>query len=108
MNVLYIWRRVIDIKWSSEGDRLAVFAERSQGRKFVIVSLSDARARELDIDTPRGTWFDWSPDGRWIVFSHQSDEYYVLHEVSSGEERAILDTTLPRGGGRREEGGGMY
>ncbi len=90
VNVLYSWRRVIDIKWSSEGDRLAIFAETSQGRRFVIVSLWDACARELDTDTPRGTWFDWSPDGRWIVFQHKSNESYVLHEVSSGEDRRIL------------------
>ena len=91
MNVLYRWNQVVDLKWSPEGEELAVFALTQNGPKLVIVSLSDSRVRELPMRPLRGTWFDWSPDGRWIAYGTSGEATYVLHEVDTGEEREIFE-----------------
>jgi len=91
VNVLYRWNQVVDLKWSPEGEELAVFALTQNGPKLVIVSLSDSRVRELPMLPLTGTWFDWSPDGRWIAYGTSGEATYVLHEVDTGEEREIFE-----------------
>jgi len=90
VNVLYDWRQLVDLKWSPDGQQLAVFALTANGPKLVIVSVSDARVRELPTRPPRGTWFDWSPDGEWIAYGIHGDGQ-VLHEVDTGEEREVFE-----------------
>jgi len=88
VNALYRWHQVVDLRWSPDGGDIAAFAIGAGGPKILIVSLADARVRELATQPPRGTWFSWSPDGRRIAY-RRGDEAYIVNELSSGEEHEI-------------------
>ncbi len=90
LRVLSKWNEIVDLKWSPSGDALAVYALTPSGTKLMIVSLSDSRVRELSTRPVHSTWFDWSPDGEWITYGTASDMVYVLHHLSTGEEREMF------------------
>ncbi len=91
LRVLYSWDQLVDLKWSPDGRQIAVYALTRNGPKLALVSLPHSRVTELPTQPLRGTWFDWSPDGRWIAYGSQSEATYVLHQVETGEEREILE-----------------
>ena len=91
VRVLAEWDELVDLKWSPDGDALAVFALTPDGSKLMIISLNDARVRDLATQPLRGTWFDWSPDGEWITYGVRSDSAYALHNVASGAEHELFD-----------------
>jgi serine/threonine protein kinase/Tol biopolymer transport system component len=88
---LYSWDQLVDLKWSPDGERLAVYALTPGGPKLVLVSLSDSRVTGITTQPLRSAWFDWSPDGRWIAYGTESDATYVLHQIDSGEEREFFE-----------------
>jgi Tol biopolymer transport system component len=86
VDALFRWSQVIDLKWSPDGGEIAAFVVTAGGPKIVIVSLADARVREVVTRPPRGTWFAWSPDGRRIAYGSRGDEIYVVNELGPGKE----------------------
>ena len=91
VSMLYQWNRLMDLHWGANSRELAVMAETDDGVEVVIVPLEGAALpRRLDMPTPRGTRFGWSPNGRWIAYGSNNDAEWVLFDPSTGEERVVF------------------
>lgn len=60
-------------KWSPDGQEVAFISTRSGKPQIWVIRVRGGEARQLT-RTKRGVGeFEWSPDGRWIVFTAQAD-----------------------------------
>ena len=90
VNALYDWNHISDLRWSPDGQSLAVYVLTSDGTGLIVVSLADSRVTEVAVQPMSSVSFSWSPDGRWIAYSTGGDKQYILHELATGEERELF------------------
>ena len=65
-------RRVeADLKWSPDGSRLGFL----KGRGDLWVMDPDGKDAKRLVESFEPTRFDWSPDGKWIVYAQSDDDF---------------------------------
>lgn len=83
-----------DIAFSPDGNQLAVFAKREQGRSLVLIDvLAGGLDRIIDMDVEQQLAPAWSPDGRSIAFAGNRNgrfDIFVL-DLASDEIRNLTD-----------------
>lgn len=82
-------------RWAPQGDRI-VFASIRDGEfdwRLFVVELETGDLTPVGSTDGHSVFPDWSPDGRFIVYSNRAGEEYKLRllDLETGEDRALTD-----------------
>ena len=91
-------RQEIIARWKPDGTAL-VYSDLNPPGGIWISRRRPDRSWEAPVERLKfGYWPGWSPDGRWLVFSHSVDGGVIsVVPVDSGPERVLVDPARPSG-----------
>lgn len=94
---LTVARRVgRDLAFSPDGNYLAMFARRNEGRLLILFDvLNGGIARKISMDVEQQFSLAWSPDGRSIAFSGNRNGQFDLYSVDLDTEQITQLTNDP-------------
>ncbi len=85
-----------DLTFSPDGNQIAVFARRDEGRAILFIDvLNGGIQRILPMDIEQQVAPAWSPDGRYIAFAGNRDGQFDLFMIDLSTEEVIQVTDDP-------------
>ena len=74
-----------DLAFSPDGNTVAVFAKREQGRSLILIDVLKGGIRRIvDLDVEQPLSPAWSPDGRHIAFAGNKDGRFDIFTIDVG------------------------